>query len=162
MVSIARKPVKKLLGYAVRAEIDANRLYNKLSNRVKNPLLKEKFKVLAFEEKKHKAVLENFFGVLFPKATIEIPASVDNRLLPAVRVKPSSTLAEILSQAMMAEKSAQNFYASLAQKVGPAKKRVLEYLSKVERSHFLMLQSEYTLALQFEDYAEKDIDKIIT
>ncbi len=162
MVSISRESVMKLLGYAVRAEIDANRLYTRLSNRVKNMLLKEKFKVLAFEEKKHKSVLENLFGVLYPGATIQVPDSVDERLLPSVRVRPSSTFAEILYQAMIAEKSAQNFYASLAKKVGPAKKRVLEYLSKVERSHFLMLQSEYTLALQFEDYAEKDIDKVIT
>jgi hypothetical protein len=39
---------------------------------------------------------------------------------------------------------------------------MLVYLSHVENSHFLMLRSEYTLALQFEDYAEKDIDKVIT
>jgi hypothetical protein len=26
----------------------------------------------------------------------------------------------------------------------------------------MMLQSEYALALDFEDYAEKDIDKIVT
>jgi rubrerythrin len=162
MVSIAREPVKKLLGYAVRAEIDANRLYTKLSSRVKNPLLKEKFQVLAFEEKKHKSVLENLFGVLYPGKAIQVPGSVDERLLPSVQVRPSSTFAEILYQAMIAEKSAQNFYASLAKKVGPSKKRVLEYLSKVEKSHFLMLQSEYTLAQQFEDYAEKDIDKVIT
>lgn len=162
MVSISRESVMKLLGYAVRAEIDANRLYTKLSNRVKNLLLKEKFQVLAFEEKKHKSVLENLFGVLYPGKTILVPDSVDERLLPSVQVRPSSTFAEILCQAMIAEKSAQNFYASLAKKVGPSKKRVLEYLSKVERSHFLMLQSEYTLALQFEGYAEKDIDKVIT
>ncbi len=162
MVSIAREPVKKLLGYAVQAEIDANKLYTKLSNRVKNLLLKEKFRVLAFEEKKHKSMLENLFNTLYPGQTIQVPDSVDERLLPSVRLRPSSTLAEILYQAMIAEKSAQNFYASLAKKVGPSKKKVLAYLSKVERSHFLMLQSEYTLALQFEDYAEKDIDKVIT
>jgi len=86
----------------------------------------------------------------------------DERLLPSVRVRPSSGLEEILYQAMKAEKSAQNFYASLAKRVRLPKKRVLQYLSKVERSHFLMLQSEYTLAQQFEDYAEKDIDKVIT
>jgi hypothetical protein len=35
-------------------------------------------------------------------------------------------------------------------------------LSKVEHSHYMMLQSEYALALDFEDYAEKDIDKVVT
>ena len=65
MVSIAREPIKKLLGYAVRAEIDSRNVYTKLSSRVKNPLLKEKFQILAFEEKKHKDVLENLFDALY-------------------------------------------------------------------------------------------------
>jgi rubrerythrin len=162
MVSIAREPIKKLLGYAVRAEIDSRNIYAKLSGRVKNPLLKEKFQILAFEEKKHKDVLENLFDSLYHGDKLQVPASVDQRLLPSVHVKPSSGLVEILRQAMAAETSAQKFYASLAKRVRQTKKKVLEYLSKVERSHFLMLQSEYTLALEFEDYAEKDIDKVIT
>ena len=162
MVSIAREPLKKLLGYAVRAEIDSNRVYTKLSNRLKNSLLKEKFQILAFEENKHKDVLENFFNSLYHGEKLQVPDCVDVRLLPSVQVRPSSSLVEILYQAMAAEKSAQSFYASLAKRVRPPKKKVVEYLSQVERSHFLMLQSEYSLALEFEDYAEKDIDKVIT
>jgi hypothetical protein len=34
-------------------------------------------------------------------------------------------------------------------------------LSKVEHGHYMMLQSEYALAQNFEDYAEKDIDKVV-
>jgi rubrerythrin len=162
MVSIARESLKKLLGYAVRAEIDSNKIYTRLSNRVKNALLKEKFQILAFEEKKHRDVLENFFDSLYHGKKLKVPDCVDERLLPSVRLRPSSSLAQVLYQAMEAEKSARNFYASLAKRVRPPKKKVLEYLSKVERSHFLMLQSEYSLALEFEDYAEKDIDKVIT
>lgn len=162
MVSIAKEPVKKLIGYAVRAEIDSNKVYLKLSSRVKNPLLKEKFQLLAFEEKKHKEVLENFFAALYKGDELEIPAHVDEQLLPSVVVKSSSSLVDILHQAMQAEKAAQDFYASLATRVKAAKKKILEYLSKVEKSHYLMLRSEYTLAQQFEDYGEKDIDKVVT
>jgi rubrerythrin len=162
MVSIAKEPVKKLIGYAVRAEIDSNKVYRQLAGRLKNPLLKEKFQVLAFEEKKHKEVLENLFAALYKGDELEIPAHVDQQLLPAVVVKPSSTLVDILHQAMQAEKSAQDFYASLAKRVKAAKKKILEYLSKVEKSHYMMLLSEYTLAQQFEDYGEKDIDKVVT
>ncbi len=162
MVSIAREPVKKLIGYAVRAEIDSNKAYLKLSTRVKNPLLQEKFQLLAFEEKKHKEVLENLFAALYKGDELQVPECVDERLLPAIVIKPSSTLVDILLQAMKAEKSAQDFYASLAGRVQTAKKKILEYLSKVEKSHYLMLRSEYTLAQQFEDYGEKDIDKVVT
>ncbi|MEW5899951.1 MAG: ferritin family protein [Acidobacteriota bacterium] len=162
MVSLSRQPVKKLLGYAVRAEIGSEKAYSRMAARVKNPLLQEKFRILALEEKKHKEVLENLFASLYSGEKMPIPDCVDERLLPAVVPRPSSSLAEILEQAMAAEKAAQYFYASLARRVRAGKKEILEYLSKVERSHFLMLRSEYTLAQQFEDYAEKDIDKVIT
>lgn len=162
MVSIAREPVRRLIGYAVRAEIDSNRIYARLARRVKNALLKEKFLVLAFEEKKHKEALENLFESLYHGEKIEAPDAVDEKLLPVVHLRPSSSLVDILDQAMEAEKSAQDFYLRLAKRVKPPKRKILEYLSKVERSHYFMLRSEYAMAQQFEDYGEKDIDKVVT
>ncbi len=162
MVSLAREPVRRLLGYAVRAEIDSRRIYMQLAKRVKNPLLKEKFLVLAFEEKKHKKVLENLFESLYRGEKLQVPESVSPKLLPVVHLKRSSSLVDILYQAMQAEKSAQDFYAGLARKIRPPQKKILEYLSQVERSHHFMLRSEYAMAQQFEDYGESDIDKVVT
>ncbi|HUU37737.1 MAG TPA: ferritin family protein [Candidatus Desulfaltia sp.] len=162
MVSIAKQSVKKLLGYAIRAETDANKIYTRMADRVKNALLKEKFQVLALEEKKHKDILGRLFASLYGKEKPEIPKTVDQRLLPAVVIRPSSSLVDILGQAMNGEKAAQDFYAALAKRVPEPSKKMLVYLSQVENSHYLMLRSEYTLALEFEDYAEKDIDKVIT
>jgi rubrerythrin len=162
MINIAKAPIGKLLGYAMRAEIDSDRIYTEMSNRVRNPLLVQKFRILAFEEQKHKTVLENLFESIYPGDTPDVPEKVDSQLLPAVIIRPSSDLIDILHQAMEAEKSAQAFYLGLAKRVQLAKKKILEYLSKVERSHFLMLRSEYAMAQQFEDYGEKDIDKIVT
>jgi rubrerythrin len=162
MITVARAPVDKLLGYAMRAEIDADHIYTEMSNRVKNPLLVQKFRILAFEEQKHKTVLENLFQAMYPGDTPEVPEKVDPKLLPAVIIRPSSDLIDIIRQAMEAEKSSQAFYAGLAKRVELAKKKILEYLSKVERSHYLMLRSEYAMAQQFADYAEKDIDKGVT
>jgi rubrerythrin len=162
MPSIAKLPVKKLLGYALRAEIDANRIYTRMADRVKNTLLKEKFLLLALEEKKHRDIILRLFASMWGAEKPEIPKIVDERLLPAVMIKPNSDLVDVLSQAMDAEKSAREFYASIAKKVQAPTKQMLMYLSQVENSHYLMLRSEYILALQFEDYAEKDIDKVIT
>ena len=162
MPSIAKLPVKKLLGYALRAEIDANRIYTRMADRVKNTLLKEKFLLLALEEKKHRDIILRLFASMWGAEKPEIPKIVDERLLPAVTIKPSSDLVDVLSQAMDAEKSAREFYASLAKKIQAPNKQMLMYLSKVENGHYLMLRSEYILALQFEDYAEKDVDKVIT
>lgn len=162
MVNLANQPVKKLLGYAIRAEMDANRIYTRMADRVRNTLLKEKFQLLALEEKKHKDIILRLFASMWAGERPEISMAVDERLLPSVSIKPSSSLVDVLSQAMNAEKSAREFYASLARRIKALNRQMLMYLSKVENSHYLMLRSEYILALQFEDYAEKDVDKVIT
>jgi len=162
MASIANQSVKKLLGYAIRAEMDANRIYSRMADRVRNTLLREKFQLLALEEKKHKEIILRLFASMWAGERPEISMAVDERLLPSVSIKPSSSLVDVLSQAMNAEKSAREFYASLAKRIKALNRQMLMYLSKVENSHYLMLRSEYILALQFEDYAEQDIDKVIT
>lgn len=162
MLNLARTSLKTLLALAIRAEIDSQKVYRKLSGRLKNALLREKINILAFEEKKHEKALKNLFTASFPKEKLVIPEKTEEKLLPSVIIKPSSSLVDVLEQAMKAEKAAETFYARLSRRVRGDKKRLLQYLSRVEKTHFLMLKSEYALALQFEDYAEKDIDKVIT
>lgn len=162
MINVARTSLKTLLGLAIRAEIDSQKVYRRLSGRLKNPLLRAKIEILALEEKKHEKALKNLFAASFPKDDLVIPPKTEEKLLPSVMIKPSSSLVDVLEQAMKAEKAAETFYARLGRRVKGDKKSLLQYLSRVEKSHFLMLQSEYTLALEFEDYAEKDIDKVIT
>jgi len=161
-MSLERLSIPKLLGMAVRAELDSERTYSLMVDRVKNPLLKEKFQMLAFEEGKHAVILNNLFRSLYAGRKLSLPARVDPKLLPSVKVAPATGLVEVLSQAMKAEKAARAFYLGLARRLKPAQKNIVVYLSNVEQSHYLMLQSEYRLALQFEDYAEQDIEKVVT
>ena len=154
--------VKDLLGYAIRAEVDSNKAYTDLSDRVSNPLLKEKFRWLAFEENKHREILIKLHSALFPNQTIQIPDEPSQDLFKPVVVESSSSLVEIFLQAMDAEKFAEDFYVDLAERVDNGQKRLLHYLSKVEHSHYLMLKTEYDAVQDFEDYAEQDVDKIVT
>jgi rubrerythrin len=162
MLDVSTASLKDLLGYAIRAEMDSNKAYTDLSERVSNPLLKEKFRWLAFEENKHKDILMKLHSALFPDQTIQIPEEPSEDLFKPVVVTPSSSLVDILLQAMDAEKYAEDFYAKLAERVVNGQQRLLRYLSKVEHSHYLMLKSEYDAVQDFEDYAEQDIDKIVT
>ena len=161
-MGISQYSVKGLLGIAIRSEIDANKIYSRLADSIKNPLLKEKFNLLAFEEDKHKKTLEKLFETLYKGEKVQVPDKVDESLLPSIRFNASSSLAEILYQAMEAEKAAENFYINLSTRMDKPQRSILEYLGKVEHSHHEMLKSEYVLAQEFEDYAEKDIDKVIT
>lgn len=162
MTDVSQAPVKDLIGLAIRAEIDANAAYTDLSDRVENPLLKEKFQWLAYEENKHKTSLMKFYDNLYEGEEAQIPDKADEALLPSIDMSPSSSLVDILYQAMESEKSAENFYTALSKRLEDPQKKFLEYLSRVEHSHYMMLRSEYVIAQEFEDYAEKDIDKVIT
>lgn len=162
MLDVSTAPVKELLAMAVKAEIGANKTYSDIASTLTNPLLQEKFQWLANEENKHKEILEKLFGLLNPGEDIPLPDKVDEDLLPSIHITPSSTLVDILYQAMESEKRAENFYIGLSKRFENPQKIILEYLSKVEHSHSTMLMSEYALAQDFEDYAEKEIDKIIT
>jgi len=162
MAGISKASMKTFLGMAVRAEIDSNEIYTNVTKKVANPLLKEKFTLLAFEEDKHKIILEKLIKHLFKGEKVQIPDKTDERLLPSIKMTPSSSLVDILYQAMEAERAAQNFYERLAKRFKKPQRDILMYLGKVEKSHYAILRSEYTLAQEFEDYAEKDIDKVVT
>ena len=162
MEDLSKQTVKELLGMAIRSEIDSNRIYSAWADKLSNPLLKEKFQWLAKEEKKHREILENLYNDLHPKAELQIPDQVPEELMKRISITPTSTLGDFLHQAMETEKSTEIFYAKLAGRVQDAPKKILNYLSGVEHSHYMMLKSEYALALEFEDYAEKGIDKVVT
>jgi rubrerythrin len=162
MLDISTASLKELLGYSIRAEIDSNKMYSGLADRVSNPLLKEKFNWLSFEENKHKEILMKLHSALFPNQTIQIPEKPSQELFKPVDVAPSTSLIDILLQAMEAEKFAEDFYARLSDRVDESQKKLLHYLSKVEHSHYLMLKTEYDALQDFADYAEHDVDKIVT
>jgi rubrerythrin len=162
MTKYSQLSVRQLLEMASRAEINANKIYADLANSLKNPLLKEKFQWLAFEERKHKESLEKLFKTLLAGETMDIPDKTDESLLPAIHITPSSSLVEIIYQAMKAEEAAGDFYLSLSQKVEDPQQKILKYLSHVEHSHYTMLKSEYIMAQEFEDYGESDVEKVTT
>ncbi|MFC2160515.1 ferritin family protein [Acidobacteriota bacterium] len=162
MTEFSQLSVRQLLEMASRAEIDANKIYSDLSQSLKNPLLKEKFQWLAFEENKHKESLEKLFQTLFREEKMVIPDKTDEALLPSIDITLSSSLVDILYQAMKAEEAAGDFYLSLAQKVSDTQQKILKYLSHVEHSHYTMLKSEYLMAQEFEDYGESDVEKVVT
>ena len=162
MLDVSTASVKDLMGYSIRAEMDSNKAYSDLADRVSNPLLKEKFRWLAFEENKHKEILMKLHTGLFPNQTIQIPEEPSKDLFKSIDVAPSTSLTEILLQAMEAEKFAEDFYARLADRMEDGQKRLLQYLSKVEHSHYIMLKTEYDAVQDFEGYAEQDVDKIVT
>ncbi len=142
----------QVLESAIKAEIDAADFYTKLQGKVRNELLLQKLKFLAYEEEKHRKILERLFGQLFGKREIHIP---DRSFLKPEEAafSDASPALDLFRIALNAEKKSEEYYGAAAKSAqDPDGRRILEYLSRVERSHFFMIRSEIDLLEKYPDY----------
>ncbi len=148
------------LGVAIRAEIEAAQMYERLANLVKNHALKEKAHFLQGEELKHRALLEGAYARQFPDVELVLPAQ---SLVPRVEAEPvlsgaqglegEISVPELLDLAMQAEQASERFYADLARRSRSESARAMfQHLSRMESSHFHLLQVEHDLVTRFPDY----------
>jgi rubrerythrin len=145
-----------ILAVAVRAEMDAADIYNHLRGRVKNEVLIQKLRFLADEEVRHKAILERLFRDKFPARTLSVPAK-PARPVQGISLDDATPVADLFRLAMGKEKEAEEFYKSAKATVeDPAGRKILDYLSRVERSHYFMLKSEIDLLDRFPEYFDAD------
>lgn len=152
MKAVSDMTPREILAVAVRSEIDAADVYEKLHDAVKNALLKKKLWFLLFEEKQHRKILERLYTQRFPQQKLEIP---DHSLLPPVKIPPDkkASVLDLFNGALKAEKGAENFYNQAGKTVQDERSRqILSYLSRVERSHYFMIKSEIDLLDRFPEY----------
>ncbi len=142
----------EVLAAAIRSEIEAANFYSKILDRVKNILLQQKLKFLVLEEKKHRKILERLYGERFPDRELRVPEKLVRPRLP-VTLDEKSSILDLFKVALAAEKFAEEFYADARKKVeDAASKKILEYLSRVERSHYFLIKAEIDLLSRFPDY----------
>lgn len=142
----------EVLAAAIRSEIEAANFYSKLLDRVKNILLQHKLKFLVLEEKKHKKILERLYLQRFADIELKVPEKPVRPRLP-VTVDEKSSILDLFKAALAAEKFAEEFYGEARKKAGDAgSKKMLEYLSRVERSHYFLIKAEIDLLSRFPDY----------
>jgi rubrerythrin len=148
----ARLKPNEVLAVAVRSEIDAAVFYEGLLARVKNILLQQKLSFLVLEEKKHRKILERLHAQRFPDRGLKIPGKLA-RLVPAAKLDDKSSVLELFQAALAAEKRAEEFYRGARGTMADSESRkILEYLTRVERSHHFMVRSEIDLLSRFPDY----------
>lgn len=142
----------QVLGVAVRSEIDAAAFYTKLQERVKNVILLQKLKFLAMEEEHHKTIIERLAGQRFPGKPTDPPPS---SLMPpiAASLEPDASVPELFQAALAAEVTAERFYDEAQAKAeDELSRRMLTYLSRVERSHQAVIKAELELLEKFPEY----------
>ncbi len=142
----------QVLAVAIASEIDAAGFYTKLQERVKNIILLEKLKFLAFEEEQHRRMLQELFEQRFAGMPLEVP---DESPLPKISasLRDDAPVVDLFRAALDAEERAGAFYDGSGKAAeDEGSRRLLAYLSRVERSHAAMIRSEIDLLVKFPDY----------
>jgi len=146
----------EVLAVAVRAEIEAADFYGRLLGQVKNILLQQKLSFLVTEEKKHRQILERLHGQRFPGVEIKIPDKPERPKTTAAWDENASIL-DLFKLALEAERLAEQYYKDARGVMADAgSKKMLEYLSRVERSHYFLIKSEIDLLGRFPDYYDAE------
>lgn len=140
------------LAIGIRSEIEAASFYARLLAKVKNVILQKKLEFLVFEEKKHRRILERLFRSRYGDKELVIPdrSSIE---VPVLEVKTGLTVLDMFKAALQAEKAAEEFYKNAQGRADDeGSRKMLGYLSRVERSHYFMIKSEIELLSRFPDY----------
>jgi rubrerythrin len=142
----------EVLAIAVRSEIEAADFYAGILDKVKNVLLQQKLRFLVMEEKKHRRILERLHAQRFPEVELKVPPQSDRPLVPRGRTGPATVL-DLFKIALGAEKKAELYYREARSVMAdPGSRKMLEYMSRVERSHYFLVKSEIDLLGRFPDY----------
>ncbi len=131
----------EVLGLAIAQEVEAHKRYKLFSQRVNNPLVKEKFISLANEEKAHREMLYKMLQQYTVEEKPPLPKKAP-RLNEDEELNRS--LPEILELAIKKEQEAQQFYKEAAEIAKDSTgKHLLQYLATFEEGHERALKAEY-------------------
>jgi len=138
---------------AIKSELESNKLYLKLAKKIQNGLLQDKFEFLAKEEEKHKKFIEDEYLNHFPDKKIILPTKTPVPLPEIIIDDEDIPLSKILISAMEAEKAAQDFYKSFADRFEEGTKinHTLKYFSDMELGHYKLLEIEKESMERFEE-----------
>ena len=146
----------EILGIAIKSEIEAAKLYERMESKVKNVDLKEKLVFLKGEEEKHRSIFEDIYRNKYPDVALKLPEKSMVPMMDVALAKEMS-LKELFEVAMKAEKISEEFYTDLAKKSKDASgTSMLNYLSNIEHGHYNLLKNEYDMVVEFPAYAETE------
>ncbi len=146
----------EVLAVAIKSEIEAVKLYNRMKEIAKNGDLEMKLDFLIAQEHKHKELLTEAYKKKFPDVDLSLPKK---SLVPTIEetLAKNAGLKELFEAAMEAERKSEEFYGDLGGKTRDSNsKTMLEYLASMEHSHFSILEAEYRQLEFSEDYNSDD------
>jgi rubrerythrin len=145
-MQIEKMSIEDILGVAAATEIQGHRFYSNLSEKVQNPLVKQKVRSLADDEKRHLEIIENLYRKIFGRdpqvhPTKGVPDIL--RAIAALRIDDKTQVLAVLDMAIEAESISAKFYGrGAALSTDKNIREIFEELEREEDGHFNYLISE--------------------
>jgi len=136
--------VDEILDFAITREVEANRLYTELAQRMEESAMRKAFEDFAAEELGHKAKLEVAKEGKFEFSQEKVGSLDIAHYVVPTEAKPDMSYAEALILAMKREKAAYRLYVDLAA-VAEAEELTDMFLmlAQEEAKHKLRFEIEY-------------------
>ncbi len=140
--------LQSVLEKAIQKEIESQRLYTDLSQKVKDAPARSAFQDLTRQELGHQNLLESYLRGELKDGALSIRHAVDYRIaehLDQPELSPDMGLGDVFLLAAGREKVAHDFYTGLAQ-IHPAGEvqKLIEKLAAQELKHKQRVESLYT------------------
>jgi rubrerythrin len=145
-MQIEKMTIEDILGVAVVTEIQGNRFYLNLSEKISNPVVKKRIEGLAADEARHRDMMESLYRKMLGKEPQVLPTKGVPDILKAIaslRVDDRTQVISVLDMAIEAETTSAKFYQRGAS-IAPDNKirQIFEELEREEDGHFNYLVAE--------------------
>jgi len=150
---MTREEFKKTIQFALEKENEAVDFYEQCSGLTTRSGMKEAFKEMADEERKHVRMLENIKPASIQKMSIqEIPNLKISDYLVDMKFTPGMSYRDLLILAMKREEKSVALYTSLKEKGGdPNIVKLFQILAQEELKHKNRLEREFDDAMRSEN-----------
>lgn len=139
LIEVEDMDISRLLGIAIRLEMDAQDDYDSLLNMNISSDLKETIKRLKEKEVEHEKSLREVFEDFYPGEEPDTGTSFSAHSINALEGEDVVTL---LEHVMEEEKRAEEFYEKLSYRLEGPSQKLVSYLSYTEREHYEILKRE--------------------
>jgi rubrerythrin len=156
MIDRERKGLTSLeaLGVAIRSEMDSREVYQELSERVEDRVIRRRFELLASEEEQHIGYLTDRYKEM---AGEDVPLKLPPSNLPKdmlTREQRSHwSLEQVLDMAIEEERHSREFYLRAARESDDLSGRAMfRFLADMEYQHWMTLAQEKDMLVRYPSY----------
>jgi rubrerythrin len=152
-IDLSAFSLEDILLAAIKSEIDSQKVYHTLAERVENVFLKTRLLFLSQEEEKHRRFIEQLYQQKMATEEYSLPDETPVPVPFLTIPDESEPLSQVFESAMGAEKASHEFYKEMATWFEDSLiHTTLLYFADMEMGHYRLLHDELKTLKRFEDF----------